>query len=199
MVHVADGRMQEISEVPKHSIPPLTQRTEVIRTSWNLGVAVEFLQQERFAEALELMGHLPPESGRDPDVLLLRAVLLTHSGQLDSARECCQTLLQVDEMSAGAHYLLALCREGIGDHAGAIEQDQIAVYLDPGFAMPRLHLGLLARRSGQGENARRNLRHAFSLLHQEEASRLLLFGGGFSREMLVTLCRQELSASEGAS
>jgi chemotaxis protein methyltransferase CheR len=100
-------------------------------------------------------------------------------------------------MSAGAHYLLALCREGARDLKGAAEQDQIAAYLDPGFAMPRLHLGLMARREGQRENARRQLRQAYTLLHQEDASRLLLFGGGFSREMLVTLCREELAASGG--
>jgi chemotaxis protein methyltransferase CheR len=29
-------------------------------------------------------------------------------------------------------------------------------------------------------------------LRQEDASRLLLFGGGFSREALIALCRAEL-------
>ncbi|MGH3087155.1 MAG: CheR family methyltransferase, partial [Gammaproteobacteria bacterium] len=70
---------------------------------------------------------------------------------------------------------------------------------DPTFAMPRLHLGLLARRAGDREAARRELAQALSLLQREEASRLLLFGGGFVREALVALCRAELVAAGGTA
>jgi chemotaxis protein methyltransferase CheR len=101
-------------------------------------------------------------------------------------------LLELDELSAGAHYLLALCREGAGDRAAASHHDQVAAYLDPGFAMPRLHLGLLARRGGDREAARNELGQALVLLQREDASRVLLFGGGFSRDALIALCRAEL-------
>jgi hypothetical protein len=37
------------------------------------------LKQERFADALELLGRLPAASEQDPDVLLSRAALLTQS------------------------------------------------------------------------------------------------------------------------
>lgn len=160
--------------------------------AWDLGVVVELLRTERFAEALALVDALPPDSSSDPDVLLLRAVLLVHGGQLAKAQDACNRLLERDEMSAGAHYLLALCHEGGGDRAGAAYHDQVAAYLDPGFAMARLHLGLLARRAGDREVARRELGHAVVLLQREDASRILLFGGGFGREALIALCRTEL-------
>jgi chemotaxis protein methyltransferase CheR len=165
---------------------------------WHLGPVLELFQQERFAEALQLVQALPPESGRDPDVLLLHAVLLAHSGQLAPAEDVCHRLLTLDELNAGAHYVLALCREGAGDRFGAIDRDQAAAYLDPGFAMPRMHLGLLARRAGERETVRREMTHALALLEREDASRLLLFGGGFSRETLLALCRAELQACETA-
>ena len=79
----------------------------------------------------------------------------------------------------------------------AVEHDQVAVYLDQGFAMPRLHLGLLARRAGDAITARRELGQALPLLQREDSSRLLLFGGGFSRDALVALCRAELVAVGG--
>ena len=102
-------------------------------------------------------------------------------------------------MSAGAHHALALCREARGDRRGAIEQHQIAAYLDPSFAMPHLHLGLLARRAGDESEARRALGVAFELLQREETGRLLLFGGGFGRDALLALCRTEpLSCGEDA-
>lgn len=167
------------------------------RSAPNLHRALEFLHHERYDQTLQQLGVLPPEQASDPDVLLLKAVSLSHSGALDRAEAACRALLALDELNAGAYYVLALCREGGGDLAGALGHDQTAVYLDPGFAMPCLHLGLLARRQGDAVAARRDLGQALLLLQKEDASRLLLFGGGFSREALIGLCRAEL-ASLGA-
>lgn len=166
---------------------------------WNLGPALELFQQERFSHALSLVRDLPDEAASDPNVLLLHAVLLAHSSQFSSAENTCRQLLLIDELNAGAHYVLALCREGLGDSRGSADSDQFAIYLDPTFAMPRMHLGLLARRVGDREAARRELGQAVTLLQREDASRLLLFGGGFRRDALLTLCRAELQACGGAA
>lgn len=166
-------------------------------SAWDRGVVFELLRTERFADALAIVDALPPESARDSDVLLLRSVLLTHGGELARAEDACRRLLDVDELSAGAHYLLALCREGVGDRVAASYHDQVAAYLDPAFAMPRLHLGLLARRAGERNAACRELGEALRLLQREDASRVLLFGGGFGRDALVALCRSELSRCGG--
>jgi chemotaxis protein methyltransferase CheR len=168
------------------------------RTRADLVGAVDLLRRERYSEAQAMLGQLPQESARDPDALLLKAVLLTHGGDLAMAEEVCRELLERDELNAGAHYLTALCREDAGAARSAAEHDQLAAYLDPEFAMPRLHLGLLARRAGDKDTARRELEHALALLLHEDASRLLLFGGGFSREALVALCRAELARCKAA-
>jgi chemotaxis protein methyltransferase CheR len=156
----------------------------------DLCLALELLRTEHFEQALQLLEDLDPAQG--PDFLLLRAVLLTHSGKIAAAAKVCSELLQLDEFNAGAHYILAVCQEGEGNLKGALDHDQRAAYLDPTFAMPHLHLGLLARRGGDQEAARLELAKAFHLLRHEEASRLLLFGGGFSRDALVALCSREL-------
>ncbi len=163
----------------------------------DLGDALQLLSEERYGDALDALdaiGALGRPAVDDPDVLLLHGVLLVHAGHLDRAEAAASRLLAVDALHAGAHYVLALCREAVGDRAGAVEHDRMAVHLDPGFAMPRLHLGLLARRTGPPEEARDELRRAVALLQGEDASRLLLFGGGFSRDALVTLARAELIA-----
>lgn len=159
-----------------------------------LPLVLELLKQERFSDALDLLGHLPADSVRDPDIMLLRAALLTHSGQLSAAERASMQLLEYDELNTGAHYLLALCRESAGDRQGALEHDRAAVYLDPSFAMPRLHLGLMARRAGDAQTARRELEQALVLLKREDTSRLLLFGGGFGRDALIALCLAELKS-----
>ena len=182
---------------PYAETPPAARRYAAIAPGIapDLAPVMESLAQERYTEALGLLHALPGGATADPDSLLLRAALLTHSGRLDDAERVCADLLGLDELNAGAHYLLALCREGRGDRAAAIDHDQVAVYLDPAFAMPRLHMGLLARRSGQADVARRELGLALPLLQREDTSRLLLFGGGFNRDTLTALCRAELGAA----
>jgi chemotaxis protein methyltransferase CheR len=190
----ASERIHVLAHPPQASGPALVGPS---RVGVEIGFAIQLLREERFAEALDLVGRLPAVSARDPAVLLLRAVLLTHSGRLADAERAGNEILAVDELNAGAHHLLALCREGAGDRQGAVDHDQIAVHLDPAFAMPRLHLGLMARRAGDDETVRRELGQALLLLAREDTSRLLLFGGGFGRDALLALCRAELVASGG--
>ena len=163
-----------------------------------LARALELLREERHTDAMEVVRALPPASRTDADAQLLRAVLLTNSGDLAEAEKVCRQLLELDELNAGAHYLLALCREQAGDARAAVDHNQAAAYLDPGFAMPHVHLGLVARRAGDLETARRELEEAWVLLPREDSARILLFGGGFSRQALVELCRAELTACGGA-
>ena len=190
-------RASERIEAITGARPPGAVAVSPARLRPNLAPALGLLAEERYADALENVRALPSGVAWDPDVLLLRAVLLTHGGRLEEAEEACRRVLQVDELNAGAHYALALCREGAGDVQGAVDEDQVAIYLDGSFAMPRLHLGLLARKGGDLETARRELGQALVLLQREDPSRLLLFGGGFRREALRALCRAEIAACGG--
>jgi chemotaxis protein methyltransferase CheR len=169
------------------AVAPIVVNTNVVAQ------ALELLRQERFADALDALGN---DSG-DADTGLLRAVLLTNAGRLAEAEQVCAQLLASDELNASAHYVTALCREHAGNVASAVDHDQAAAYLDPTFAMPRLHLGLLAKKGGDRAAATRELAIALVLLEREDASRVLLLGGGFSRETLILLCRSELRALGG--
>jgi chemotaxis protein methyltransferase CheR len=162
-----------------------------------VALALELLRRERFADALAALGGRAPAGGEDVDALLLRAVLLTSSGDLEGAEGVCARILERDELNAEAHYLRALCREHAGDPPAAADHDRYALYLDPTFAMPRLHLGLLAKRGGDLEAARRELSRALVLLAGEEGSRILMLGGGFTRDALLDVCRAELAACGG--
>jgi chemotaxis protein methyltransferase CheR len=162
----------------------------------DLAPAIEYLRRERFGDVLDHLNALSAVQAADPGAMLLKAVSQVHRGELVAAEATCVELLEREQFDAGAHYVIALCREGINDAGGALEHARVAAYLDPGFAMPRLHLGLLARRQGDRAAARRELAQALPLLEQEDASRLLLFGGGFERQALVELCRAEFIACD---
>ena len=143
------------------------------------------------------MRGLPPGSANDPDAQLLLAVLHANSGEIVEAEKIARQVLAADELNTGAHYLIALCREYDGDRDGAVRHYQAATYLDLLFAMPHLHLGLIAKRSGDTDTAQRELGIALSLFDREDAARILLFGGGFTREALLAFCRAELRACGG--
>ena len=193
-ISAASERVEALVPAGGQANPP----ARPVSPAWNKAHALDLLHKERFAEALAYVRELPPESDADADALLLEAMLLAHSGAFAAAEAVCRRLLLIEELNAGAHYVLALCRESLGDRDGATEHDRVAVYLDPAFAMPRLHLGLLARRAGDRAAARRELGQALVLLNREDASRLLLFGGGFNREALTALCRSALRHCGGS-
>lgn len=149
-------------------------------------------QQERFAEALAHLQGLPAGTAPDADLQVLQAMLLVNCGRLAEAEALCRPLLGRDELNAGVHYVAALCREHAGDLAATAEHDAAAAYLDPSFAMPRFHLGRVCKRLGRIPDALAHFEAALALLMKEDPVRLLLFGGGFSRETLVQACRGEI-------
>jgi chemotaxis protein methyltransferase CheR len=178
---------------------PSDHRTTAPNTPADLSRPLLLLRHERFGEALELLQPSAPNRAGDPATLLLRAALLSHQGALVEAQQACHELLRLDDLNAGAHYLLALCCERRGETRQAVEHDRTAIYLDSGFAMPHLHLGLMARRRHELDAARRELNLALRLLEREDESRLLLFGGGFTRGALLALCRSELANLKAGS
>ncbi|GAA2640561.1 hypothetical protein GCM10010399_87690 [Dactylosporangium fulvum] len=156
--------------------------------------ALTLLREERFGEALQAVAAVTGAEADRPDVWLIRAAALAHLGETGRAAELCRRLLERDTLFADAHHLLAECHEGDDDHAAAAEHHRIAALLDPAFAMPRLRLGLLARRRGDRAAAGRELDRAMDLLRHETDERIALFGGGIGRAALVALCRAELAA-----
>ncbi|NVD97772.1 protein-glutamate O-methyltransferase CheR [Massilia sp. BJB1822] len=175
------------------AVPPLGGDATA-PTGLDLRQALKCLHEEQFEQTLTQINQLPPQYADDPDVLLLKAVSLSQSGALVLAQDACLRLLARDELSAGAHYVLALCEEESGSYAEALECYRSAAYLDPGFALARLHIGVLERRMGETAAARRDLAQALVLLQHEDPARLLLFGGGFPRSALIALCQAELAA-----
>ena len=183
--------IQRASErVEALSLPRLPKPRQQKADAPDMAEIFALLHGDRYTEALDRLRALPQST--DPDVLLLEAMLLAHANRITEANSACQRLLKLDEFNAGAHYILALCREAAGDLSGAMEQNNVAAYLDPSFAMPRLHLGLIARRLNDKVLARRELSQALVLLRHEDAARLLMFGSGFNRQSLLALCESAL-------
>jgi chemotaxis protein methyltransferase CheR len=185
----ASARIATLAALPSRRPAPLAAPAPAVG---GVHRVLDLHQQERFSDALAHLQSLPAGASPDADLQVLQAMLLVNCGRLAEAEALCRPLLGSDELNAGVHYVAALCRESAGDLAAASEHDAAAAYLDPSFAMPRFHLGLICKRLGRASDALAHFEAALALLVKEDPARLLLFGGGFSRETLVQACRGEI-------
>ena len=197
----ASAKIAALSAKTRKPVAPVSPPASVpgpLGASGAINRVLDLHRQERFTDALAHLQELPAGAAPDADLQVLRAVLMVNCGRLDEAEALCRPLLGRDDLNAGAHYVTALCREQAGDLSAAEEHDARAVYLDPFFAMPRFHLGLMCKRLGRVPEALTHFGEALALLVKEDPVRLLLFGGGFSRETLVQVCRSELQRLKGS-
>ncbi|WP_033344193.1 CheR family methyltransferase [Catenuloplanes japonicus] len=191
---------REDQAAPARPIVPPTVKTPAatpqikIKPMQGYDRALALLRVERFQEALAAVESMTEPESRLPRVRVLRGALLAHAGDTGRAAELCERLVEDDGLNADAHYVIGVCHEGDASPATATRHHQLAAYLDPGFAMPRMRLGLLAKQAGDRQTAARELDRAVTLLRGETDERILLFGGGFGRQPLIALCRSELQA-----
>lgn len=162
-----------------------------------LAQALALYHQERYDEVADLLAAVASDAVVEVDAAVLRAAALLHAGQRGAAQALCERILRFDDLVAEAHYLLALCHEQAGRLSASAEEAQAAAHLDPTFAMPQLHLGLLAQRRSDVRGARRALGAALERLARDPAERVLLFGGGFDRGALIRLCENQLTRLDG--
>jgi chemotaxis protein methyltransferase CheR len=188
-IEVASARIARLAAASRNA-PPAARRVVVPRR--NLDPVFDLHRQERFTEALAHLEGVTDAGPEDAGVRVLRAMLLVGCGKFAEAEALCRPLLAENELETGAHYVAALCREQAGDLVVAEEHDAAAIHLDPTFAMPRFHLGRLLKRLGRPEEALLHFDAARAAFLKEDSTRLLLFGGGFSRGSLLEICRGEI-------
>ncbi|WP_431265390.1 CheR family methyltransferase [Roseateles chitinivorans] len=136
------------------------------------------------------------DPGEDADQALLdEALHLIEAGQVEDGLRACARLITPGTpaaLQAEGLFLHGLAMEERGQLPAAEWHHQRAAAKDASFALPHLRLGLLARRRGEVIAAHRELRRALELLDEESTERLRRFGGGFDRDDLRRLCRDEM-------
>ncbi|MFZ5889511.1 MAG: CheR family methyltransferase [Myxococcota bacterium] len=157
-----------------------------------LSDVIELIRTERFHDALARVE--ASEADERSERWLLRAVILTNLGRVADAVRTTEARVAKLPMCPFAHYLLGVCCEALANIDEARRYYGRAAELDPAFALACLRAGILARRAGRPNEARRALRAALERFPRQSARTQLLYGGGFSREALAALCRAELSA-----
>jgi len=150
---------------------------------------LSLIEMERFDEARAALGEMPA----DPRISLYGAVVALARESFEEVERVCQTLLSAGHCEADARFLLGSCREHQRALDSAERHYREAARIDSHFGITRLRLGLLLHRSGDIEGGQSALEEAERLLENEDPERVALFGGGFSRTVLLELCRKRMS------
>lgn len=157
-----------------------------------LARVLDLLEADRHDDALLVVASAG--AGAPPELELCRAAIYGEKGRSRDAERALGALLARGQCETGAHYLLGLLRENERDIERAAWHYREAKRLDPRFSLPHLRLGMVLRREGQGAQARVELEKALELLQREERARIVMFGGGFRRDVLLELCKAQLGA-----
>jgi len=159
------------------------------------GLPAAMTAAEPVSDATTPDGGAGAGTGGDDQALLDEALHLIEAGQLEDGLRACARLISPGTpatLQAEGLFLHGLAMEERGQLPAAEWHHQRAAAKDASFALPHLRLGLLARRRGEVIAAHRELRRALELLEHESGDRLRRFGGGFDREDLRRLCRDEM-------
>jgi chemotaxis protein methyltransferase CheR len=158
----------------------------------------DLLEAERHDEGLSRISALSARLSTPASLLseleLCRAAIYGEKGRSRDAERILAALLARGACETGAHYLLGLLRENERDLDRAGYHYRESMQRDTRFSLPYLRLGMLLRRAGDDRAALGLLEKARELLATEVRARIVIFGGGFRREVLLELCKAQLDA-----
>jgi chemotaxis protein methyltransferase CheR len=184
---IVDGALAG-GAVAKASVAPVAISIDAIRA---------LIREERFADALAAVARLPAAVAATPDVILIRAVVATQTGDAATVETTCRELMAEPALRASASYLQSICADAIGDAAASERLARDALADDPTFAMASMQLAFLASRRRDRAAAAESFDRAITLLGRESDARLELFAGGFNRVTLLRMCHTELQTLRG--
>jgi chemotaxis protein methyltransferase CheR len=174
-----------------------TTKAAAAPTAMSIAAIRALIREERFADALAAIARLPAAVANTSDVILIRAVVATQTGDAATVETTCRELMADPGLRGSASYLQSICADANGDVAASERLAREALADDPSFAMASMQLAFLASRRRDRAAAAESFDRAISLLQGESDARLELFAGGFSRATLLRMCHTELQTLRG--
>ncbi|MGK5094869.1 CheR family methyltransferase [Deltaproteobacteria bacterium TL4] len=142
---------------------------------------------EKSLEILEEVLQYQPDH---QNTLLLSAILYAGKGAYERAHALCHQVLQQDEFSADAYYILGLIHEHNHEIEKAQKAYETTIFLNNRFALAYFKLAqfhLNAKRKNAAAKAFQNA--AKNLKYQPEES-FLIYSGGFTKAAITQVCEK---------
>lgn len=164
----AAGSFRKAAEISKRFLYPRL----------NLGVVLN--RQEKFKEAVEVLGPLYQENHGMLEVRLAYANALSGAGEIVEAEKIYLPVLQLKDLppatEATVHFKIGFGLNRQGKFTEAVTEFDKAIALNPNIANAHMHLGGALMQLQQGERAERELWRAYQLGGASVAGAQLLLG-----------------------
>jgi len=189
-----------VSEAVYSKAPPpaeQTSRVQNVEKAEKDRPEADFLEAERafqredFKTAKQKYDIVLRQNPRHVGALLGKGFLHANRSEYDKALLHCREVLDIDDLTASAYFLLGLIRDFRGETTRAMEEYRKAVMLDIDFIMPHYNLGKIYQRMGRERDAGRELDNTVRLLEKLPDEGLIPYSGGLSKEVFLEICRED--------
>lgn len=171
---------------PHPNLPP----TGLATTSDPYELARMLLDQGRPQEAIAA---LQQKVSAEPDFAPAHSLLgLTYAnlGRWPEARQWCQSALKLNNLLAESYFVLGLVHQHENEFAAAIAMLKKAIYIDRNAPLFHFNLGMLYRRQGQSEMARRAYHNVVRILEKWPPDTAIPDAGGTTAGHLLDTIRR---------
>ena len=149
----------------------------------------ELMGRGQADEALEVLGHISPQSACASQTLTLAARAHADRGDLDMAAAEVRRALEIDTLNEDAYLLLGVIYGRQGNWPMAVQQFERARYVSPTSALVSFHLADAYRHAGRAELAAREYRTTIRKLDGHPPDTLL---DGVAVVWLRETCQRQL-------
>jgi chemotaxis protein methyltransferase CheR len=133
-----------------------------------------------------------PRNGTVLRTSLTQAALLANEARYGEAVEILGKVVEADNLSVEAYYLLGTLCYKSNDLQGAETHFRKVIYVDPDSALAYFNLGNLYLYQGKHREASREFRNAARLLEKRPKEEPVRFCSDFTAEFLLRACRNNL-------
>ncbi len=155
--------------------------------------ARELFDGENFSGAETLLEEVLRQQPDHLNALVMKGFIFANRAQFQEALALCDAVLTRDDLHPEAYFLRGLVLD-IEEHLpDALIEYRKALLLSMDFVLPHYCIGRLYFRMGRARDGIREFRNCLRLLQHLPEGKVVLYGGGLSREMFMERVRTELA------
>ena len=201
LLSLALGKRDQAVELAQRLVREGTDTSQVLP---HLVLTAEAIRRNDKQAALAALDKVPESATRQPEVLLLRAVLLSHGDSADKtlALRALQTMGEPDEQKETAFYFTTFVLDALGEEAEVAERIEAAISEQSmGVAEVFLNFGALLEKQGQDQAALDFYQRGLAEYPEDFflATRLWTLTNGNSKPYLINTQSLRLRAAQAVS
>lgn len=154
--------------------------------------ATQTLIAEREAEVIALLKPIQCQTREHLPVMKLLALALANKGHFEEAEQVCGCMLALDDYCAEAHYILGMIHEHHSQNQQALKEYETTLFLQNNFALAHFRMASLNLALKKPKVALRAYRNTLKFLDIMPDDLIRIYSGGFNKQAIESICRQQV-------